>query len=93
MAKRLQNSYSEYKIRSNLADDHSNNNQVTGKITIFTERKVYLSCLGVIKQFQNTYPNIEICVIHNNGGVLKPNTGANDVRKNQIPGYKNMVSA
>ncbi|MFA9499536.1 deaminase domain-containing protein [Mannheimia sp. E30BD] len=68
------NTDSEYKILSNLADNLGNNFDSKGEITIFTERRACQSCLGVITQFKERYPNIKINVISNeNEKILNPN--------------------
>nr|WP_234830653.1 DUF637 domain-containing protein [Pectobacterium carotovorum] len=66
------NTDSEYKILDNLADRLGSNISAKGSVTIFTERAACESCLGVIDQFKQKYPNIEINVLDNNGIILKP---------------------
>lgn len=49
-----------------------NGRNAKGTIELFTELPPCPSCDDVILQFLNKYPNIEIKVIHNNGGKLLP---------------------
>ncbi|MEL7629983.1 DUF637 domain-containing protein [Pectobacterium aroidearum] len=68
----VRNIDSEYKILDNLADRLGNNTSAKGTVTIFTEKPACESCLGVIKQFQDRYPNINIDVLDNNHVRLIP---------------------
>ncbi|RRO03617.1 DUF637 domain-containing protein [Pectobacterium aquaticum] len=68
----IRNIDSEYKILDNLADRLGNNTSAKGTVTIFTEKPACDSCLGVIKQFQDRYPNINIDVLDNNHVRLIP---------------------
>ncbi|PAA98158.1 hypothetical protein CJJ13_08730 [Serratia fonticola] len=63
---------SEYKILDNLADQLGSNTSVKGTVTIFTERPACGSCLGVVEQFQQKYPGIQVNVLDNNGVLLRP---------------------
>lgn len=65
------NTDSEYKILDNLADRLGNNVSAKGIVTIFTERPACGSCLGVIEQFQQKYPGIEVNILDNNGVILR----------------------
>lgn len=72
------NTDSEYKILSNLADKLGDKFNSKGQVTIFTERRACQSCLGVIEQFKERYPNIKINVISNeNEKILNPNQRGN----------------
>uniref|UniRef100_UPI001F0C1EE1 deaminase domain-containing protein n=1 Tax=Serratia microhaemolytica TaxID=2675110 RepID=UPI001F0C1EE1 len=66
------NTDSEYKILDNLADLLGSNTSAKGNITILTERPACASCLGVVDQFQQKYPNIQVNVLDNNGVLLTP---------------------
>ncbi|ATX62768.1 deaminase domain-containing protein [Yersinia hibernica] len=66
------NTDSEYKILDNLADQLGNNTSAKGTVTIFTERPACGSCLGVVDQFQQKYPGIQVNVLDNNGVLLRP---------------------
>jgi hypothetical protein len=66
------NTDSEYKILDNLADQLGSNTSAKGTVTIFTERPACGSCLGVVEQFQQKYPGIQVNVLDNNGVVLTP---------------------
>lgn len=66
------NTDSEYKILDNLSDKLAGNTNIKGTVTIFTERPACGSCLGVVEQFQQKYPGVNIGVIDNNGVILKP---------------------
>jgi hypothetical protein len=52
----------EYKALSAIADtlDMSYDRLVEGLLYLYTERKPCESCQGVLKQFQEKYPNIRI---------------------------------
>ena len=63
---------SEYKILDNISDKLGGNISVKGTVTIFTERPACGSCLGVVEQFQQRYPGIEVKILDNNGVILKP---------------------
>lgn len=63
---------SEYKILDNLADQLGGNTSAKGTVTIFTERPACGSCLGVVDQFQQKYPGIQVNVLDNNGVLLRP---------------------
>ncbi|WP_127960429.1 deaminase domain-containing protein [Serratia microhaemolytica] len=63
---------SEYKILDNLADQLGSNTSAKGTVIIFTERPACGSCLGVVEQFQQKYPNIQVNVLDNNGVLLRP---------------------
>ncbi|CFR07696.1 Uncharacterised protein [Yersinia frederiksenii] len=63
---------SEYKILDNLADQLGGNTSTKGTVTIFTERPACGSCLGVVEQFQQKYPGIQVNVLDNNGVLLRP---------------------
>ncbi|CNB79066.1 Uncharacterised protein [Yersinia frederiksenii] len=66
------NTDSEYKILDNLADQLGNDTSAKGSVTIFTERPACGSCLGVVDQFQQKYPGIQVNVLDNNGVLLTP---------------------
>ena len=66
------NTDSEYKILDNLADQLGSNTSAKGTVTIFTERPACGSCLGVVEQFQQKYPDIQVDVLDNNGVLLRP---------------------
>lgn len=59
---RLMDTDAEYKVLSAVADtlDMSYDRQVEGKLYLYTERKPCESCNGVIEQFKEKFPNIEI---------------------------------
>jgi hypothetical protein len=66
------NTDSEYKILDNLADKLGNNTSAKGTVTILTERPACSSCLGVVEQFQQKYPGIQVNVMDNKGILLTP---------------------
>ena len=53
----------EYQIFSNVADRLGSNYQAKGKITIYSEKEVCVSCSSVAQQFKARYPNITIQII------------------------------
>ncbi|MBI1227717.1 MAG: hypothetical protein GC192_20960 [Bacteroidetes bacterium] len=55
---------SEVKVLEEVAKKFLNNQEVKGSITLLTERPACTSCQGVIKQFMEMFPNIELKV-HN----------------------------
>ena len=59
---RLMDTDAEYKALSAIADtlDMSYDSLVEGVLYLYTERKPCESCQGVVKQFKEKYPNIEI---------------------------------
>jgi hypothetical protein len=57
---------SESKILEAIAEKYTNNREIKGKIELFTEREPCDSCKYVIKQFKQTFPNIELNVHHGN---------------------------
>lgn len=57
---------SEYKILEEIAKKYINNREVNGNIELFTERAPCDSCEYVIKQFRQTFPNIQLNVHHGN---------------------------
>ncbi|MBK1988889.1 hypothetical protein A0J48_015310 [Sphaerospermopsis aphanizomenoides BCCUSP55] len=57
---------SEYKILEAIAKRFSNNKEIKAKIELFTEREPCNSCDYVIKQFRETFPNIQLNVHHGN---------------------------
>ncbi|MEL4897972.1 deaminase domain-containing protein [Crocosphaera sp. Alani8] len=59
---RLMDTDAEYKGLSAIADtiDMSYDSLVEGVLYLYTERKPCESCQGIIKQFQEKYPNINI---------------------------------
>ncbi|MTJ08502.1 deaminase domain-containing protein [Anabaena sp. UHCC 0204] len=59
---------SEYKILEAIAEKYTNNREVKGKIELFTEREPCDSCEYVMKQFRQTFPNIQLNVHHGNIG-------------------------
>ncbi|WP_437217412.1 deaminase domain-containing protein [Pectobacterium sp. LFLA-215] len=66
------NTDSEYKILDNISDKLAGNISAKGTVTIFTERPACGSCLGVVEQFQQRYPGIEVKILDNNGITLRP---------------------
>ena len=60
----------EAKILEEIAEQIGDNYSKAGSIKLFTERTPCESCLGVIQQFKNRYPNIEITVYDNTYNVL-----------------------
>ncbi|WP_233958490.1 DUF637 domain-containing protein [Pectobacterium versatile] len=66
------NTDSEYKILDNISDKLGGNISAKGTVTIFTERPACGSCLGVVEQFQQRYPGVEVKVLDNNGITLRP---------------------
>ena len=58
---------SEYKLLEEIASRYTQNKNVQGKIDLFTERPPCLSCQDIIRQFRQTFPNIELSV-HNRQG-------------------------
>ena len=57
---------SEYKILEAIAEKYTNTREVKGKIELFTEREPCDSCEYVMKQFRQTFPNIQLNVYHGN---------------------------
>ncbi|MFN6529547.1 deaminase domain-containing protein [Nostoc sp. ChiSLP03a] len=57
---------SEYKILEAIAQKYTNNREVKSKIELFTEREPCDSCEYVIKQFRQTFPNIQLNIYHGN---------------------------
>ncbi|MGQ3376810.1 deaminase domain-containing protein [Priestia endophytica] len=68
----LRDSDTEYKILNEIAPQLGNNTEATGKIKLFTELDTCDSCSQVIAEFADKYRNIDLEVIHNNGGRIKP---------------------
>jgi len=70
------NTHAEYRILDNIADRLGNNTSATGRVDLFIELPpCTASCggpNGVIQQFRNRYPNIEVNVQHNNGVRVRP---------------------
>jgi len=66
---------SEYKILDFIADRLGENTRIKGSVTIVTERPACDSCLSVVKQFLEKYPNIEVKVFNNSGLLLTPRKG------------------
>ena len=64
------NADAEYQLFSNIADRLGNNHQATGKVIIYTEKPVCISCSGVAQQFKSRYPNINVQIIDGNGMIL-----------------------
>ncbi|WP_295912000.1 hemagglutinin repeat-containing protein [uncultured Xanthomonas sp.] len=62
----------EYKILDNIADQLRGNTAAKGTVTIFTEKAACASCLGVIEQFKEKFPNITVNVLDNKGAMLRP---------------------
>lgn len=58
----LMDTDAEYKALSALAEtlEMFDNPQIEGKLYLYSERNPCESCLGVIKQFQQRFPNLEI---------------------------------
>lgn len=63
---------SEYKILDNIADRLGDNTQVSGTVTILTEREACKSCLGAADQFRVRFPNVVVKIFDNNGILLTP---------------------
>lgn len=60
----------EYKILESFAQKYKNSGEVSGSISIFTERPPCVSCTNVIqKQFSKLFPNVEVRVFHGNGAI------------------------
>jgi hypothetical protein len=53
---------SEVKIFEHLANTFQHNPNVRGSITLYSERAICPSCVGVMNQFMEMYPNITINV-------------------------------
>jgi filamentous hemagglutinin len=70
------NTHAEYRILDNIADRLGNNTSATGRVDLFIELPpCSASCGGpggVIQQFRDRYPNIELNVQHNNGSRIRP---------------------
>ena len=70
------NTHAEYRILDNIADRLGSNTEASGRIDLFIELPpCNESCGGpggVIQQFRDRYPNIEVNVRHNNGDRLIP---------------------
>jgi hypothetical protein len=60
----------EYKILNDIASQLGNNTNASGTIKLFTDRVPCSSCSRVINKFMETYKNIKVDVIHNNGSIL-----------------------
>ena len=54
----------EYKILSDIQSKLGDNPSASGKIKLYTELEPCPSCQGVIEQFKEMYPNIDIEVIY-----------------------------
>lgn len=54
----------EAKILEQIAHELGNVSDIKGEIDLYTDRNPCLSCLGVIKQFKQMYPEIEIRVYY-----------------------------
>ena len=54
----------EYKILSDIQSKLGDNYLALGNIKLYTELEPCPSCMGVIEQFMDMYPNIEIEVIY-----------------------------
>ncbi|RNB60242.1 hypothetical protein EDM57_02760 [Brevibacillus gelatini] len=67
----------EYKILNDLAEKIGENNNVAGKVKLFTEKDTCGSCNNIISQFKERYPNIKIEVIHNGGELIAPKNMSN----------------
>ncbi|WP_224556277.1 deaminase domain-containing protein [Pectobacterium versatile] len=65
------NTDSEYKILDDISEKLGGNISAKGTVTIFTERPACGSCLGVVEQFQQRYPRIEVKILDNNGIALR----------------------
>lgn len=53
---------SEVKIFEYLAQTFQSNPNVSGTITLYSERAVCVSCVGVLNQFMEMYPNVVIII-------------------------------
>lgn len=51
---------SEVKILEDIATRYTSTPNVSGRITLVSERPFCMSCSDVIKQFQKQFPNIKI---------------------------------
>ena len=54
----------EYKILSDIQSKLGDNPSASGKIKLYTELEPCPSCQGIIEQFKEMYPNIDIEVIY-----------------------------
>ena len=54
----------EYKLLSAIADTLENcyNRDIQGQLYLYTERQPCESCQGVIEQFRQKFPNIEMTI-------------------------------
>ncbi|MEW7278177.1 deaminase domain-containing protein [Aquimarina sp. 2201CG1-2-11] len=64
----LRNTDSEFKMLNKLADDLGGvkgqvNDKITGTLKIVSENPYCASCQGIIQQFSDMFPNIEIKLI------------------------------
>jgi len=59
-------------IPGNIYQSLGDNRSATGSITLSTEKSVCESCSGVIAQFKDRYPGINVNVMDNDGGVMRP---------------------
>lgn len=68
--------HAEYRILDNIADRLGSNTEASGRIDLFIELPpCAASCGGpggVIQQFRDRYPNMQVNVRHNNGDRLIP---------------------
>ena len=64
-SKRIMDTDAEYKALSAIADtlDLLDEDKLTGKLYLYTERKPCESCIYVLQQFKDKYPKIEIAEI------------------------------
>ncbi|MDE7365990.1 MAG: hypothetical protein K2N24_01405 [Lachnospiraceae bacterium] len=65
----LRDSCTEYKIFNDIASELQPG--ASGKVTLFTELKPCDSCKDIINHFMEDFPDIEIEIIHNDGGRIK----------------------
>lgn len=70
------NAHAGYRILDNIADRLGNNTSATDRVDLFIELPpCSVSCGGpggVIQQFRNRYPNIEVNVQHNKSIRVRP---------------------
>lgn len=63
---------SEAKILNNIALQLGDSSSISGDIYLFTERAPCSSCENVIKQFNASYPNINLNILDNGGNIVPP---------------------
>lgn len=68
----LRNVDSEAKILNAVAQQLGENRSASGTIYLLTERSPCASCSGIISQFKQKYPGIDITILDNGGYNIKP---------------------